>query len=343
MMHPKKRIFLLASFLMICSCVFCIAIFYMPYSQDDALRESFANQSIDNRLKDTFDSMNNFPGSAGKDLLFLSQLSSVRTYADFPSESAMASTQKDFQNFISKNYVYYKLYLFGADGQCLGMAWNNKVDTDAQCQQAKKSLGGDLKKISPLGSNDIYTSQIKMYQNIPAIVYGTHIFSGGAGADVVAVVSANYFLEDIRQLARSGETVFLLNKNGQYLANPDRSKEEFSGGTANFYQDFPQLLGGILQNNNAKRFETAQRIFTFWRIYPTEDNFTVYKNDTQNTAMPDNYYLILAGVSDKPANNAWWSHTSFIILAVVIILLHALAISLLYFAMFHFSKSNKNI
>ena len=69
---------------------------------------------------------------------------------------------------------------------------------------------------------------------VPVIRYAMPVFSdnGDRKGAVVFNVYADYFLEDIRRLNKEGDTSFLIDNRGYYLAHSNKSKEfSFSGST----------------------------------------------------------------------------------------------------------------
>lgn len=208
-----------------------------------------------------------------------------------------------------------------------GAARTNNVEN--RCSAASSAISRVIGKASLLSPGEMYISPLALYESAPVIFYAAPI---DAENDIVSVIDADYFLEEIRRLARDGETVFLLDGNGSYLAHPDRLKEKLAGGKDNFYRDFPAIPNNALSDINMQRFETERDVFTFWRIYPTQSNFALYKGANKiKENEPNDSYWVMAAVSKKPIENAWWRNPSRLAAVAAVVLAHFIVMALLCF------------
>ncbi len=316
----RHLIFVLALALMILSAVFSVIVASGQYKEVENLKKAAVLNAIDQRLQTTFTAMNDFPGSAGKDLLFLKTL----------------TNENDLRDFIQNSKVYKELIGLRADGICEFQFNNSKnLNSDGNC-----ALPLSVQKISGkaklLDQKEIYISPLESYKNSPVIFYAALRNGGGT---LISVIEANYFLEEIRRLSRPDELVYLLESDGSYLANPNRAREKLfnpsggqAGSNANFYRDFTAIPANILTDAAVDRFETDKSVFTFWRIYPTESNFAFY-NSSNKVSGPDHgsrYFWVMAAVSAKPAEKLFWQDPANIGTIAALIILHFLVIMIFY-------------
>jgi hypothetical protein len=278
------------------------------------LTRTNALSAIDERLKGVFAVINDFPGSAAKDILFLKTL----------------SREEDVFNFITRNNVYRDVYIFGSSGDCvarinaltgIGAICNVVPDVVVRVEREwPKDMAQDI----------VYISPVVLYKDAPALIYATR----RAGGSIVSVIDANYFLEEIRRLSRDGEAVYLLLRDGSYLAHPNRAKEKLFGGEDNFYHDFTDVLGGALDDPEMRRFESDAHIFTFWRIHPSISNFAIYEGARAlyGKEQADEDYWIMVAVSEKPDARPWWQKASYLTTVGLIVLLHVFLVASVYVA-----------
>lgn len=335
--YSKNQLIALALVLIGISAALSIIILSFRYAETEKLREAMVRNDIDDRLKNTFAVMNDFPGSAGKDLLFLKTL----------------SRHADFFNFLERNEAYKEIYIFQKNN-CF-MRIRQEKSGDTLCGQVSPAIFDTVSRARTLSDGEIYISQIMAHEGSAALFYATPVpyRAEGSGAwprgeeeVIVSVIDASYFLEEVRRLARDGEDVFLLDAGGLYLANPDRGKEKFSSGQAeapynnklytgqasSFYRDFPEVPADILSDASSQYFESRNTLFTFWRIYPTESNFAMYEgaNKVLGPSHESQYFWVMAAVS-KNIEHHWWRSISYLTTIAVILFTHLIVALLWYF------------
>lgn len=283
---------------------------------------------IDQRMSSVLIDINNFPRSAGNDILFLSKLFSLKDVVNSEKNQLdkLGNLKSNFLEFSKENTAYYQLKYINEFG-------NEIVNVEFDGENSFIVSNSNLKNIKDkyyfkhsmkLDNEEVYLSKIDLNvidgvldnrgteENpiyVPIIIYSTPIFDdyGGRKGIVVSNVYADYFLEEIRRYKRNGEEVFLIDDKGYYLANPDRSKE-FGFTTKqdyNFYKDYPQIIKEDLIINGRNKVETDSSIFTFRYIYPTTSSFEIYKGSEKilkDNSM-DGYHWVLVSISEKESIN----------------------------------------
>lgn len=290
-------------------------------SLEHKLHQSIDASATEKRFQDIIADMNDFPGSASRDVLFLRTLALLGEANTAGKQNIAAS----FQAFIDKNEAYRQLYVFNAGRCAVVVSRDQAPGTD--CPSTPQEVTNAAQAASNLPSDDVYVSplvainSLASQKKIPSLLYATHQDNNV----VVAVIDANYFLEEVRRLARPDETVLLLSKEGTYLANPDPTKEWATGSAATFYKDHPGVADGTL-TSDTRSLEADGRAFTFHRVHPTGGGFTLSED---GTALPsDDYYWIITSVSDSRGSTLWWRTNPYIPVILLIILLQLIIVSL---------------
>jgi len=345
-MYKQYHLFLLGTAFIALSAITAILMVLFQGGERERLRTFVESSAIEERLGSVFAAMNDFPGSAGKDMLTLRSLSSVLAFYGHAATLPWRDAHDDLQQFIDRNAAYDEINVYSSF--CMfAVRRIQEENGNTSCISPNKVLQDAIAHTSALQQGSVYVSPLVSYARtvkgkesvIPAILYGTKVSAlGSASGVIIAVIDANYFLEDVRQLKREGESVFLLNADGSYIANPDATKEKLAGGAANFYTDFPAIRIDTLLNPDMRRFETSDKIFTFMRITPTADNFALYDNaasSSPKSAQYGNSYWIMAAVSDKTnQGGAWWLGTAYLATIAIILLAHVLVLAFLYIVFF---------
>lgn len=349
-LYLRNHIFTIVLSLIVASTVISIVAVSFRFNEADRLRKALARDAISQRLDRSFTAMNDFPGSAGKDILFLHNLSSVQSLHGEPTRIMSPEIRNDFKNFLENNGAYQDLFFYKKNFNCV-MRVSSKQASNDLCEAPPPLIANVLAKAAPLSMGEVYISSLISYkdiypdgEDIPIVAYvspacpvrsasdnnfnsknADNVFNGAnTDCSIVSIVNANYFLEEMRRLARNDEPVFLLDGDGAYLANADRAKEKFSGGTGNFYTDFPDVPKGALDDTSVRWIETETKNFAFWRIYPTESNFAVYEgaNKVLGKKHQDEYFWVMAAASDKPKASMWQRNLSYIAAIAAILITH---------------------
>ena len=318
--------FLSRKFLISLICILFLILFafliidgFFNLNRDTKIYSADAKDMIDQRTSSLLFEINIFPQDIGDDLLFLSELSSLNDVFDSTSESkekAIRSLEDDFLNYIKGSTAYYQLRYIDETGQEIVRAEfdgknyylvsKNKLQNKAHryyFQEAVK-LNKEEVYVSPLDLNiengvieNRGTEENPIY--VPTIRTATPVFSDEKLKGIVLFnIYADYFLDDIRTAQRQGEKVFLINKEGNYLAHPDREKEFafMFNREDNFFEDYPEISKKVLLDLNKRVFESNEFIFSFKYIYPIAGTAKIYGLDKD-------YSWILVTISEKTELN----------------------------------------
>lgn len=317
MIYGSKIItWLIITFLIAVSLAISITFIVTRASEADALRQMLWRGAIEERLSRTFTTVSDFPGKTGKDLLYLRTL----------------TQEKDFSNFLAHAESYRELYVFDRNGACaMHIGRVERGVRGGGCGSVGAEITKAAERSAALANAQAYLSPLVLVEGVSTLVSGTPTGSGV----VVAVIDAEIFLEEVRRLSRLDESVYLLESDGSYLANPDHAKEKLLGGNTTFYQDFRDVPADILADASIKRFETDKAVFTFWRMYPTESNFALYEgaNKIFGPEREHQYFWVMAAVSEK--SHIPQSGSSNMPAFLILFLTHVAVVALLYFFMVH--------
>ncbi len=313
------------------------------YQNSYALKGVVNTDSAVMRLQSAFSSMNDFPGSVGKDMVFLRTISSLSTFYNDSSYKTWVPLHKDIQAFIDKNEAYDEILVYKKD--CvLEVRRVDQDNSNSLCSPTDRELQSVISHVNSLSSGSVYISKLIDYtrtvngklSTIPAIIYGTKVSipSGKTGV-LISVVNADYFLKDIRNLQRPGGKVLLLNTNGSYVVSLKQMKNLQSGVVNNFYNDYALVPKHILANTHIREFQTKNNTFTFMHIIPTTNNFALYDSTYSKTQKQNgsSYWTIVA-VSTRNNSDIWWLSEEYITDISIIFIMHALLIVALYIAIF---------
>lgn len=288
---------------------------FLQHQRTGDLEEHALQETMKRRFESVFIALNDFPGSAGNDLLFLRSLSSVEGAA---SNDSWSTVYGDLANLLDRNIAYEALLFADNRRNCVVAVRRPHRDGDEVVCTAPDAIISDiLEKASVLDPGEVYISPLTTYASlydiprqatIPALIYATPVATEGQKAYdfVISVVNAHYFLKQIRWLSRDGEQVFLIDHRGAYLAHQDQNKEKFAGGTANFFEDFPHITADALIDEK-RSAETKHNAFAFWHIHPTVSNFAISKgaHKIKETWGGEAHPWTLVVVSELPENRSW--------------------------------------
>lgn len=275
---------------------------------------------IDQRMNSILYEINSFPRYAGNDMVFLSNLSHLEKVIEtsgIERESNVKYLLNDFLAFLRENTAYYKLAYVDETGKPVATVVFDGKDyvivgsnhSDANWFQKTNSLDYGEVFVSQLGINreggqleNRGTAQNPKY--VPILQYGAPVFAddGTKRGVVVSFVYADYFLDDIRAFGREGETVFLIDNKGNYLAHPDRTYEfaYLFGRDDSFQKDYPEAAKQVLSNPGNRILESSTDVFSFRAIYPTKGNFALFKGaEKLEKNSTEDYFWILVSVTDK--------------------------------------------
>jgi len=231
-----------------------------------------------------------FLKNTSQDMLFLQSLLAEEG-------SGAAWSEAGLKKFMEKNADYEEFYIFNQAGECLFEVRQGPFVSESSCGKLEAQITKALGAADQLRVGELFVSPLLFYKNTPSLIYAMVLADG---RKVIAIVSANPFLEEVRRLSREDEAVFLVDEEGAYLAHENRLKEKFSGGADNFYLDFQEVPKSVLRDNDISTFDGEQRIFSFWRIQPVESDFALYQGMRRAEVLGwENGQWILVAVSIK--------------------------------------------
>lgn len=357
----KGYVFVLICVFLFVSTVFFAIEVYSGLSKNLSIRNSDSLDLIDQRLQTVFLEINNFPKTASGDLLFISKLSCLKKFINFQELNSYKGLTKDvygeliagnFLEFLKTSAVYYQLRYLDEGGDEVFRV--ESTDGEALLiEEDELQYKGDryyFTETMKIDKGDVFITSLDLNvedgvienkgtqenpEYVPIMRYGSPLFddTGARKGVVISNIHANYFLDDIRNFQREGETTFLINNEGYYLAHADKSKEfafMFEDKDDNFLSDYPEVARSVIGNCNERRIETDDFIFTYRCIYPKSGTFGIYAGSQKGTGDVEDYYWVLVTASDKQEvkktfediwNTYMWTLLlfSFIILIVMVL------------------------
>lgn len=319
----KKKFFVnLIILLFIALFLFLVINGYLNFATQKKVYISDAKYMIDQRMRSLLFQMSVFPKYMGDDLLFLSRLSSLKGALDSSNNDYTKDVEKDFLEFIKGSASYYQLRYIDENGKEVVRA---EYDGESYKSIPKNKLQDKKNRYyfyetMNLSAGEIYLSELDLNiedgkienrgtvddpQYIPTLRIATPVFkkNGSKGGIVLLNIYADYFLEDIRRAQKPGEEVYLINRNGFYLSNPNTSKEFafMLGKENNFFNDYPEISRERLTGYNTKRIETDRYVFSFNKIHPTIGDIGLVETSkaTGEGGSQQEYYWVLVVVSNK--------------------------------------------
>jgi len=351
----NKKLIVFFIYLLLFGLILSLAILiYSGTSKELKIYNANALNLIDQRMKGVFLEINNFPGSAADDILFLSRLSGFNNLVSSEGTiSEKKSIENDFLAFLKQSSAYYQVRYINELGKEIF-----RVDFDGQeykvikpSELQDKQYRYYFNQTMSLAKGEVFISRLDlnvedgMIENrgternpkyVPVIRYATPVFNSQDEHQGIVIVNvyADYFLEDIERSQKEREVTFLINNNGYYLAHPQKEKEfafMFDDKGDNFSKDYPKVADGIIENCQERRTETEDFIFTYRCIHPMSSSFEVHEGSQKLFANNgDGYYWILITVTNKDevqktfkdfkSRYLWLTLLFFLITLIIIIL-----------------------
>jgi methyl-accepting chemotaxis protein len=241
------------------------------------------------------EAIDNFLQNVQGDVLFLSELSSLRDLINSNDEElknkAKTNLAKDFLSFSNEKKVYYQIRYIDEDGQEIvrvdsqegdsKIVYNNlqnKKERYYFIETMNHQLGEVF--ISPLDLNIEHngvenrgTVEEPFY--VPVIRYATPVFDNERNPKgiIITNIYAQHFLEGVQEKQKSGEVIFLLDNNGYYLSHPLPEKEFgfMFGDDETIYNDYPEIAPKLLSNEENEILELGDLLVSFRYIYPRRE------------------------------------------------------------------------
>ncbi len=271
---------------------------YSNLKENTRLNLASSIDMIDQRMASLFLEVNDFPRDIGDEIIFLSKLSSLKSVINNqaePEDYEIKNLEEDFLIFSQGVTTYYQIRYINENGEEIARVdsdgINSKIIPKEELQN-KKARYYFIETMN-LHEGEIFISKIDLNMEkgeienrgteeepiyVPVMRYATPVFNdqGTNKGIVIFNTYANYFLEDIRMAQREGEKIFLINKDGHYLAHPDSEKElsfMFDDKDHTFFEDYPEIPKEVLLDPRKKTFESEELIFSFRRIHPSVSTF----------------------------------------------------------------------
>jgi len=343
MKNIPKKLFITIFFLLVISPLIFSSIvgYYFVFNSNTSkqYKEEIVDYTI-NRLEPLSRELNETIKNASKDILFISQLSSVKELTT--NNKSIATAKQDFASFLEKNRAYYKLQYVGKSGEeIVNMQYLNNQYEKTKLENVKNE--SYFKKILELNTNEIYISNIEFNSmdtatNSPTSIVKIGIPLTNKNNEKIGILalslSTDELLNEIIEYSRDNEeTVFLVDQQGNYLAYPDKLKAPSFYAREklqNFFNEYPEFKKDISSSYNKGSLEQKDKIFVYQIIYPTISTPEIYRGSEKiwGKNSENNFYWILVSESSRSVaseHSANFQYISFVILvgggAMVIILL----------------------
>ena len=292
------------------------------------MREKDLLLMTDQRLSSLVLEINNFPRGPGQDVLFLSNITSLKDFSADPQEKDLKDkVSADLDSYLNQSEAFYSIvYLDLKSGESiyLNQYGRNDMSVDSYLFKEIESV---IRITGSLDKGMVHLSNAHRHEEfgeiITAIEYATPVFSSNNERIGVInlTVNINYILEDVRNYSKPNEDVFLIDSNGVYLSNQNPVKEFIEGsmeGYGSFIDDYPGTAKNILMTGN-RRMESDEHIFSIRHIYPAASGFEFY-NEEAGRIYEYPYHWMLISVLEKDDGKEEIS-TNYYFLGVVLLLL----------------------
>lgn len=257
------------------------------------------------------------------DVLFLSELSSLRNFIGSGNEEVKNNLEKDFLSFSNEKRIFHQIRYIDENGQEMVSIHSQEgfseiIRDDLQNKKDRHYFTGavDLELgeifISPLDLNvedgeieNRGTTEEPSY--VPVIRYSTPVFDDGGNSKGVVVINiyAEHFLRHIHEEQKKGDLIYLIDHNGFYLSHPDLSKEFgfMFNHNETLYNDYPEIASSIFSNEETEIMELGDNLVSFRYIYPEEDITPIEEGEiheeeeilrgTVKEAEEDNFWVLI--------------------------------------------------
>ena len=312
----RKSITAIIIFLLLVLFSFLIIKDYLHFKRGSRIYTSTLFDSIDLRMDSLVIELRDFSRNGSRKISSLSKSAGVyRLINASPlraNSGAVKQIEEEFLEFLDKNSEYYEIILIDQRGQeVVRVGLNNDgVVVVSEDKLRDESDNYYFTQTAQLKKGEVFMSNLKIdisdpNERVAVIHFSTPLFDEDETRKGVLMVSVNadYFLDDIRRFQRPRELVFLLDKNGDYLAHPDKTKEFASeqGKVGSFYIDYPGISREIVEDVDRRRVESGGQFFSFQHIYPLIGSYELYKGSEKILGHhPEkHYYWTLVNVTDK--------------------------------------------
>lgn len=272
-----------------------------------------ALDSIDDRIDLLSTSINLVPRGVSDDLLFLTQLSSLERVVETQTLERQSLFENDLFAFLNENTIYYTIEYWNEDGEfIMGASFDREKayrDTFTHLSSVE-GLQEHFDRIRVLDPGDVYVSPVILTRRentsdvgMPVLYYGTPVIQKGEMKGVlVALVYADYFLDNVRNASYGEESIFLVDREGQYLAHHNRENEFgfITGSGISLFTHYPGIAERLLVRDRDRHIEYEEKIITMRHIHPTISSFEVHRGAEKvfGENSYDRHFWVLVSVSD---------------------------------------------
>ena len=285
----------------------------------ERLSEATDIDALNERLVPLFYQINAFPKRVAQEVLFLSELSSLKNVVERPSQKTYEKLLHDLFTPEENNGIYHKiLYINERREEQMRMTADGKVYFNTP----ENSLGAVINDsyvsdIFALSEGEVYISDFDFAAHADSarngtateqtliVRFGTPVMGNDGKREgiIVAEIYANFFLDDIRNLSRDNEQIFLLDQDGQYLVHPEIEKEygTLLGTQHNFIEDYPKVAKQVLSQFEKRLVISDTSFFSLRHIFPATANYALARGSQRLLgANPDrDFFWVLISVVDK--------------------------------------------
>jgi hypothetical protein len=278
--------------------------------QIDSYKENL-NGLIDQRVYSLADELSGVTKDIGNDLVFAQQLPSLNqllnqaTTSEDIVQGLQVRLSQDLLGFLWAHPSFFSLSYISVLGEEKSKAIceqkNCRIVADASLTSVAdidffSKLDDSAERdvfIFPPRHSPKYDNEEVMYAAIPLADYD----SRPAGF-LVGEINADYFLDSVENSGRPGENVFLVDNVGNYVADTEENDAAIEQNT--IFQNYPQLPSDILVHD-ARRWQAAGNIFSFYHIFPTASSYAVHQGAEKifGPGAENKYYWVLVAVSDR--------------------------------------------
>lgn len=258
------------------------------------------------------------------DVLFLSELSSLKDVINSNNKEAKTNLEKDFLSFSNEKKIFHQIRYIDENGQEIVKAQSEKGMSEIirDNLQNKKDRYYFTEAIN-LESGNIFISPLDLnvenneIENrgteeepayVPVIRYATPIFdSKGISKGIVIInIYAEHFLDHIHKEQKKGKLIFLLDNNGFYLSHPVFEKEFgfMFDNNETIYNDYPTIASDLLLNKETEILKLGDLLVSFRYIYPEKE---IIKTEGQETQIKQEIEDIsIKGTIKKRVEDNFW-------------------------------------
>ena len=275
---------------------------------------------INEEVVDNVEQIDLFLQEVHGDILFLSELSSLR---DVINGGAKTNLEKDFLSFANEKDIFHQIRYIDENGQeIVNVDSREGVSKILDNLQNKKeryyfieTIDLELGEIfiSPLDLN-VEDGEIENRGTIeepayvPVLRYATPVFDnqGNSKGIIITNIYAEHFLDHIHEEQKAGEFMFLIDHNGFYLSHPDFDKEFgfMLDKNETIYNDYPEIARNILSNQETEIMELGENLVSFRYIYPEEDIAQIEERESHLEEKEEGK-IIRGSVKQTEEENFW--------------------------------------